>query len=115
MGLTPAAEGPPGLMVQPGADQQPQDLDGALSMVESIIFRDGGMDPNEQRVFLAWVQKIITTAQALQQQSMQQGVATPNGLGSGSAGASEPANPWSGPGGENIPGMGPGSQSNFGR
>lgn len=64
-GLMSAAEGPFPMYTDPPPDQQPQDLPGALAMVESIIFRDGGMDQVEMATFNAWVKKIITRATAM--------------------------------------------------
>jgi hypothetical protein len=98
-GMAPAVEGPAPYYSTPGPDQQPQDLEGGLAMVESILFRDGGMDQNEQRVFSAWVQKIIVMAEAAQQQGAQ-GPGQQAGLGQSSV---SEYNPMGGAGSSPVP------------
>ncbi len=89
MGLMPAAEGPFPIYNGAPADQQPLDLPGALALVDSIIWRDGGMDQNEQRIWGAWVQQTIMKAQA-QAQTQQAGLGTQQGIGESSAGLDNP-------------------------
>jgi hypothetical protein len=88
--LTPAAEGPAPMYNGAPPDAQPMDLEGALAMADSIIWRDNGMDQREQALFTAWVQKTILRAQA-QQAAMQQGGQMGGGqeAGLGSSGASD--------------------------
>ena len=82
--LTPPAEGPAPYYNGAPADAQPMDLEGALAMVDSIIFRDGGMDQQEQAIFGAWVQNVMLKAQALAAQGMQS-EGQQQGLGSSGA------------------------------
>lgn len=103
MSIMPATESPYPAYRQAPPDQQPQDLEGALAVVDSIIFRDGGMDKNEQAVFTAWVQKTVTTAQALAQQQMMSGQ-SPDQEGLASSSATSDLNTFGGPGGEDMPG-----------
>jgi hypothetical protein len=94
------------------ADQQPMDLRGAFAMVDSIIWRDGGIDQNEQREVMAWIQNFVLQAQAAAQQAAQMGGGDPNQqAGLGSSGSSIPNrpmnyNPMSGQGGVDLPGQG---------
>lgn len=103
-GLTPAAEGPPTMYTTPPPDQQPQDMQGAVAMVasivargepgstvqflnlifpviEAVVFRDGGMDMEEQAAFSGFVQRMIAQAQAAAQQGYQQQAQQPTDLG----------------------------------
>jgi len=94
--LIQPAEGPLPLYAQAPPDQQPMDLQGALAMVDSIVWRDGGMDPEEQRLLMAWFQSTMMKAQAVQQAAQQgQGAPPPSGLGSSSV---SDKNVWGGPG-----------------
>ena len=99
----------------PPSDQQPIDLQGAFAMVDSMLWRDGGLDQMEQQTVMAWIQNFILRAQAAAQQMQQQGGQAPGqeqGLGSSSAGGSSISNrpsnynPMSGAGGSDIPGDG---------
>lgn len=95
--LVPAAEGPYPVNNAP-PDQQPQDLQGALAIVDSIIWRDGLMDANEHAIFMGWVQQTVEKIQAFAQQAAMGGV-DPNamqGLGSSSAGGTSEFNPMGG-------------------
>jgi hypothetical protein len=71
--LTSPAEGPAPVYNGAPPDAQPMDLEGALAMADSLIWRDNGMDQREQAIFTAWVQKTILRAQAQQAAMQQQG------------------------------------------
>lgn len=111
MSVAPPNEGPMPVFTGAPADQQPMDIRGCWAMMESIVFRDGGMDQNEQREFMAGLQNFMLKAKAAQQQAAQMGGQDPNQqAGLGTSGASsipnrpENLNPFSGPGGVDIPG-----------
>src|SRR5437773_1246079 len=67
-GLVPASEGPYPVANVAMPDQQPQDLPGALALLDSILWRDGGIDQNESQVLAAWVQATQMRMRANQQQ-----------------------------------------------
>lgn len=85
--LPNALEGPYPLSVGAPPDQQPVDLDGALAMVDSIVWRDGGMDELEQQKLMGWFQQLMMKARAAAMAAAQgqgpPGTASP--LGSSSA------------------------------
>lgn len=85
--LPAAAEGPAPYYNGAPPDQVPTDLEGALALVDSIIWADRTFDQREQAIFNAWVQKTVMRARAASQMQ-QQGQTDPNqqaGLGSSSA------------------------------
>lgn len=96
--IVPGSEGPMPFYAGAPPDQQPQDLEGALAMVDSIIDRDGFTDSREAQIFEAWVQQRILKMQA-QAEAAAMG-AGPSGeqmAGLGSSGASSSQyNPWGG-------------------
>ena len=106
LSLTPAAEGPYPMMGEPPGDQQSMDLKQALAMVDSMIWRDNGMDQQEMAIWAAWVQQTMMKVQAQQMAQQQQGVGDPamqgqqQGLGSSSA--TQDINPFGGPGGQDL-------------
>jgi hypothetical protein len=102
-GLMPAAEGPPPVYNGAPPDQQPFDLEGALAMAESIIWRDGGMDKAEEAVLMGWIQRQIIRMQAVQAQAAQGMAGQQPGLGSSGASVGE-HNPFSGRNSSPMPG-----------
>jgi hypothetical protein len=101
----PAAEGPYPMMGEPPGDQQQMDLKQALAMVDSMIWRDGGMDQQEMSIWAAWVQQTMMKVQA-QQMAAQQGQGDPSQQGQqqglGSSSATQDINPFGGPGGQDL-------------
>jgi hypothetical protein len=108
LSLTPAAEGPYPMMGETPPDQQPMDLKQALALVDSLIWRDNGMDQEEMGIWSAWVQQTMMKIQA-QQMAQTQGDPAAQGQqeGLGSSSATQDINPFGGPGGQNLPGTGP--------
>jgi hypothetical protein len=106
--MTPAAEGPYPMMGEPPPDQQSMDLKQALAMVDSLIWRDNGMDQQEMSVWSAWVQQTMMKIQA-QQMAQTQGDPAAQGQqqGLGSSSATQDINPFGGAGGQDLPGTGP--------
>jgi hypothetical protein len=111
LSLTPAAEGPWPAMGETPSDQQPMDLKQALATVDSLIWRDNGMDQQEMAVWAAWVQQTMMRIQA-QQMAVAQGDPAMQGQeqGLGSSSATQDVNPFGGPGGQDLPGTGPDEQ-----
>lgn len=103
MPLMPAQEGPaPPMMTTPPEDQQPTDLAGALAMVDSIIWRDGGIDQQEMSTFSAWVQQTMMRIQAFLAQQQQMGMmGNPQQQGLGSSGVQD-YNFFGGEGGQDL-------------
>jgi hypothetical protein len=110
LSMQPAAEGPYPMMGEPPPDQQSMDLQQALAMVDSLIWRDNGMDQQEKAVWSAWVQQTMMKIQA-QQMAAQQGGGDPEAQGQqqglGSSSATQNINPFGGEGGQDLPGTGP--------
>ena len=66
-GVAPIVTGAPEGGVAAGA----QDLSQKLDELDAVIWRDGGMDPIEQRLISAWFMKQQMKIQATQQQQAQ--------------------------------------------
>jgi hypothetical protein len=115
MGLAPASENPVPMYTTPPPSQQPMDLAGALSIVTSIIFRDGWADPNEKQIFSTWLRATMMQMQAQASQLMQaQGPppAQAQGLGATSApqGGTQDYNPF---GNASNPNLAPAAQGSY--
>jgi hypothetical protein len=96
MGLMPSAEGPAPVFGAAPPDQQPQDLAGALALLDSILWRDGGIDQSEQGLISAWFQNTMVRAQQAQAAGAQSPGAQ-QGLGESSVQPRvEDANMWGG-------------------
>jgi hypothetical protein len=108
LSLTPAAEGPYPMMGEPPGDQQSMDLKQALAIVDSLIWRDNGMDQEEMSIWSAWVQQTMMKIQA-QQMAQTAGDPAAQGQqqGMGSSSATQDINPFGGAGGQDLPGTGP--------
>ena len=108
LSLAPAAEGPYPMMGEPPGDQQPMDLKQALALVDSLIWRDNGMDQEEMAIWSAWVQQTMMKIQA-QQMAQTAGDPAAQGQqqGMGSSSATQDINPFGGAGGQDLPGTGP--------
>lgn len=116
LGLSPppAQEGPFPMLTEPPPNAQPMDLQQAFMLVDSMIWRDGGMDTQEQQIFAAWVQQTMMKVQAQKMAQMQQGggegmAGQQAGLGSTSAPVD--VNQFGGAGGQDLMG---GSESDLG-
>ena len=68
-----AQEGPFPMMTDTPPNAQSMDLAQAFALVDSIIWRDRGMDNQEMRIFGAWVQQTMMKIQAQQVAQQQQG------------------------------------------
>jgi len=62
-----------------GPDAQPEDVADLMRRLVNAIFRDGGMDPREQKIVYAGFAEIQTRVQAQQAQMQQQGQGAPTG------------------------------------
>lgn len=90
--MTQPQEGPQPIYQTPPPNTQPIDLEMALQVVDSIIWADGFVDSNEQRVFMGWVMMETQKMRAAAAQAAAQGVAAgpaaaqQQGLGTSSVG-----------------------------
>jgi hypothetical protein len=105
MSAPAAQEGPFPMMTGAPPNAQPMDLAQAFATVDSLIWRDGGMDDQEMQIFSAWVQQTMMKIQAQeQQQAMQQGgmAGAAQQAGAGSTSSPVDSNPFGGAGATDL-------------